>query len=167
MKRSLSEHSSRSGGGAGRPGALMVEMVICCVLLTAFTAMLVPGVASVHQQRKQMRFDVLALIELNNAAAKIRAESPAQPSEVSVSELSRWFLQRYPDAELTVTEFPSDNSDALIDPFQMQAVQLSISRSVGQSGRESRRNLTVWLPQRQAAELRTEQADDEASGGPS
>ena len=97
MKRNLSRktnHHSR--------GALLVEGVVACLILGVAMAMLVPALTAIGRQRQAMRFDTLAMIELNNISSLVRA------SAVPVADIriSPWFSDRYSDARLTAEALP-------------------------------------------------------------
>ncbi len=115
-----------------RRGSLMVEMVVCTVLLTAVTAILVPGIHAVHQQRKLMRYDAHTVIELNNLAALSSAEKPQD------LKLSTWFTDRYSGVTLSVEAVEAK------DEAELPAAIFTITRSTQEGRPDIRRSLTVW-----------------------
>lgn len=118
-----------------RRGSLMVEMVVCTVLLSVVAAILAPAIHGVKRQRIANRFETLALIELNNVAARLQAGNKMTASELG---LSTWFAGRYPDAELALTSL--DNSDDVL----LSATKITISQMVFDGQITLSRSLTTW-----------------------
>lgn len=114
----------------------MVEMVVCTVLLSVVAAILAPALHGVKRQRIANRFETLALIELNNIAAKLQANDRDSNSP----ELSQWFTSRYSDAKLNLKAIDSETTDPLI------ATKITISRKVYGGEVTSSQSLTTWIP---------------------
>ena len=119
----------------------MVEMVVCTVLLSVVAAILAPAIHGVKRQRIANRFETLALIELNNVAAKLQAGNKVTASEI---ELSTWFAERYPDAELALTSPDSRDDDLL------SATKITITRMVFDGQITLSRSLTTWVAEESA-----------------
>lgn len=119
----------------------MVEMVVCTVLLSVVAAILAPAIHGVKRQRIANRFETLALIELNNVAAKLRAGNKVTASEI---ELSTWFAERYPGAELALTS-PDNRDDDLLS-----ATKITITRMVFDGQITLSRSLTTWVAEEPA-----------------
>lgn len=119
-----------------RRGSLMVEMVVCTVLLSVVAAILAPAIHGVKRQRIANRFETLALIELNNIAAQLQANGK---TEVSKIEISSWFAERYPDAELALKTL--DNSD----DGTLSGTRIMVSRMVFDGQIKLSRSLTTWI----------------------
>jgi len=127
MKRTQLRNSNRV-----RRGTLMIEMVVCTVLLSIVTAVMVPGIYAVHQQRIATRFDTLTLIELNNLASRFTHQDSAELT------LSPWFISRYPDTTLTTDEVAASEDSPL------PAVRLTVTRKRPSGHPELKRSLVVW-----------------------
>lgn len=115
-----------------RRGSLMIEMVVCTVLLSVASTVLVPGIYAVHRQRRATKYDTLAVVELNNLAARVMSQGSQELT------LSTWFATRYPDVRLTVSEITSDTDQ----PLSAFRLQLTRQRPPGQP--EVHRSLVVW-----------------------
>ena len=99
--------------------------------------MLVPTLAAVGRQRQAMRFDTLAMIELNNIAAAI-----SQPDIQSTAiKVSKWFSDRYSDASLAVEPLP-DPDDATNNI--LQGLRLTIRRPQEESIPDQKVSVVVW-----------------------
>ncbi|MEO2016909.1 MAG: hypothetical protein ABGZ53_21335, partial [Fuerstiella sp.] len=127
-----------------RRGSLMVEMVVAAVMLSTVTAILVPGIYAVHQQRQATRFDTLSLIELNNLSAVTRSNGAA---DVDTLKLSEWFSQRYIDATLEVEEVAT----AAVD-VPLRALRFTIVRPAGDSRPVFRHSMVAWVAAREVQE---------------
>ncbi len=125
-----------------RRGSLMVEMVVCTLMLSVVAAVLAPGIHAIHAQRKATRFDTYALMELNNQAALL------QDATLSKQELSAWFSDRYPEAELTVEIVASEPADDALLDDDATAVRLTIARPSADARPDVSRSLVVWMPQK-------------------
>lgn len=119
----------------------MVEMVICAILLGTVSLILVPSLHAVARQRQAIRFDTLAMIEINNLHQLLKHNSQFS-EEPDRLELSAWFQQRYSDAALQVSpvNVPSENEQAL------RSWRLTISRGQGPGMPNADCSVVVWLP---------------------
>jgi len=118
-------------------GALLVEGVVACLILGVAIAMLVPALTAIGRQRQAMRFDTLAMIELNNISSFVRA------SAVPVADvrISPWFSDRYSDARLTAESLPG--TDATTNS-SMEAIRLSIRRPQMETMPDQTVSIVVW-----------------------
>lgn len=120
-----------------RRGSLLTEGIIACIILGVAISMLVPALAAIGRQRQAMRFDTLAMIELNNIAAVItRHDTP--PTDINVSA---WFSDRYSEAGLTVEPLP-DLEDATEDI--LNGIRLTIRRPQAESMPDQKVSVVVW-----------------------
>ena len=120
-----------------RRGSLLTEGIIACIILGVAISMLVPTLAAVGRQRQAMRFDTLAMIELNNIAAAI-----SQPDIQSTAiKVSKWFSDRYSDASLAVEPLP-DPDDATNNI--LQGLRLTIRRPQEESIPDQKVSVVVW-----------------------
>ena len=126
---------------AHRSGVLIVEMVICAILLGTVSLILVPSLHAVARQRQAIRFDTLAMIEINNLSQLLQHSSQfsAEPERL---ELSAWFRQRYSDAVLNVSavKAPSEIENTL------RSYRLTVSRGQGAGMPDTECSVVVWLP---------------------
>ena len=120
-------------GKLRRRGSLVVEIIVCTVLLSVVASILVPGIRAISRQRKATRFDTLALIELNNVAAKVRK---LDREDV---DLTAAFQSRYPDAKLALEDRERD------EQLGLPSVKITLSRPAGDALPEVTRSLTIWL----------------------
>ncbi len=120
-----------------RRGSLLTEGIIACIILGVAISMLVPTLAAVGRQRQAMRFDTLAMIELNNIAAAI-----SQPDIQSTAiKVSKWFSDRYSEASLAVEPLP-DPDDATNNI--LQGLRLTIRRPQEESIPDQKVSVVVW-----------------------
>ena len=133
----MKQHLSQQSSGV-RKGSLIIEMVVCTVLLSVVTAVMVPGIYAVHQQRIATRYETLTLIELNNLAAQLTHQSDR---DLTVSD---WFHSRYPEVSLTVSEIASD------DDSRLKTFRLTLTRTRPGGHPDVNRSLVVWKPQETA-----------------
>ena len=124
-----------------RRGSVLAEGIVACIILGVAISMLVPALAAIGRQRQAMRFDTLAMIELNNIANVIRKQD-MQPSEVKISD---WFSHRYSDAGLTVDPLP-DPGDATKEI--LDGLRLTIRRPQAESMPDQKVSVVVWLVKR-------------------
>lgn len=136
-----------------RKGSLLTEMVVCTVLLSAVTAVLVPTVAKMIEQRKLIRFDTLCLVELDNVAAEIRHRSAAS-QELSGIELTPSFARRYRDAVLVIDDSPETNGaptgsvpPGATDIKGLRSLKITIRKSWRPHAPDIVHSLIVWLPE--------------------
>lgn len=118
-------------------GALLVEGVVACLILGVAIGMLVPALTAIGRQRQAMRFDALAMIELNNISSLVRA------SAVPVADIriSPWFSDRYSDARLTAESLPGIDETV---HTSMEAIRLSIRRPQIESVPDQTVSIVVW-----------------------
>ncbi|MEJ7595698.1 MAG: hypothetical protein WKF77_29660 [Planctomycetaceae bacterium] len=120
-----------------RRGSLITEGIIACIVLGVAISMLVPALAAVGRQRQAMRFDTLAMIELNNIAAAI-----SQPDSQSADiKISKWFSDRYSEASLAIEPLP-DPDDATKEI--MEGLRLTIRRPQAESMPDQKVSVVVW-----------------------
>jgi hypothetical protein len=118
-------------------GALLVEGVVACLILGVAIGMLVPALAAIGRQRQAMRFDALAMIELNNISALVRA-SAVPVAEIGISD---WFSDRYSDAHLKAESLPEIDDTT---SSSMEAIRFSIRRPRGESVPDQTVSIVVW-----------------------
>lgn len=137
MKSIKRKHQSASPSTATklRRGSLMVEMVVCTVMLSVVSAVLVPGIYAVHQQRKATRFETLTLLELNNLAAMATLQDP------QTLKLSSWFANRYTQATLQIEEVTLPDAEPATGPMP---VRLSITNATPDGLPEIKHSLVIW-----------------------
>jgi hypothetical protein len=123
-----------------RRGSLLTEGVIACIILGVAISMLVPALAAIGRQRQAMRFDTLAMIELNNIEASIRKQE-TMPTEIKVSA---WFSDRYSEASLAVEPLPDseDTTKGLLD-----GLRLTLGRPQAESMPDQKVSIVVWREQ--------------------
>ncbi len=133
MMRSF-EHKNRT---FKRRGSLLTEGIIACIILGVAIGMLVPGLAAIGRQRQAMRFDTLAMIELNNIEANIRKHKTLA-TDIRVS---KWFSDRYAEASLAVEPLP-EPEDATKDI--LDGLRLTIRRPQAESMPDQKVSVVVW-----------------------
>lgn len=117
----------------GRRGTLLVEMVVCTILLSVVAMILVPGLTAVIRQRQAIRFDTLAIIELENLIARHAVDT-------SPPRLSEWFQRRYPESVLEVLPMESSDSETTAG----SAFRFQIRHPAGPEIRDVTRSVVVW-----------------------
>ncbi len=127
-----------------RRGALLTEAIVACVILGVAISMLVPGLAAIGKQRQSVRFDTLAMIELNNIADVIN-QKRIQPADIIISE---WFTHRYSDASLTVDLLPNDRAET---KDYLESLRLTIRRPLAQSMPDQTVSIVVWRAKEEPA----------------
>lgn len=132
FKRKADDCASRGGSHfANRYGTLLVEMVVCCMLLSTVAVVLTPIVRKVQQQQTMARFETLALTAVNNTVVDLRSGMAAGDCKVD-----DWFLERYPDAELS------------IETLQQQEIQTSFRITIRRPGFQDdqwqSRSVVIW-----------------------
>jgi len=130
----IPEHSKTT---LNRRGSLLTEGIIACIILGVAIGMLVPALAAIGRQRQGMRFDTLAMIELNNIEASIRKHKTLA-TDIKVSQ---WFLDRYADASLAVEPLP-DSEVATKDI--LDGLRLTIQRPQAESMPDQKVSVVVW-----------------------
>lgn len=120
-----------------RRGSLLTEGIIACIILGVAISMLVPALSAIGRQRQAMRFDTLAMIELNNIAAAVM-NSDLPSTEIKVS---KWFSDRYSSARLVVEPLPAagDATKGLLE-----GLRLTLQRPVMESTPEQKISVVVW-----------------------
>ncbi len=122
-----------------RRGTLLLEAIVGAILLGAAISMLVPAMSAVRHQRQSLRFESLALVELNN----IDDTLPASLSSERSPQLSLWFQKRYANAKLKAELLPLSTQDGA---KELQAMRLTIMRPAFESMPEQTVSLVVWRP---------------------
>ena len=120
-----------------RRGSLLTEGIIACIILGVAIGMLVPGLAAINRQRQAMRFDTLAMIELNNIEASMRKHKTLA-TDIKVSE---WFSARYAGASLAVEPLP-DSENVTNDI--LDGLRLTIRRPQAESMPDQKISVVVW-----------------------
>ena len=120
-----------------RRGSLLTEGIIACIILGVAIGTLVPGLAAINRQRQAMRFDTLAMIELNNIEASIRKHKTLS-TDIKVSE---WFSDRYSEARLAVEPLP-EPEDATKDI--LDGLRLTIRRPQAEFMPDQKVSVVVW-----------------------
>jgi len=120
-----------------RRGSLLTEGIIACIILGTAISMLVPTLAAIGRQRQAIRFDTLAMIELNNIEASIRKHETLA-TDIKVSA---WFSDRYADASLAV-ESLAEPDDATKDI--LNGMRLTIGRPQTESMPDQKVSVVVW-----------------------
>jgi hypothetical protein len=128
------EHSELT---QNRRGSLLTEGIIACMILGVAIGMLVPGLAAIGRQRQAMRFDTLAMIELNNIEADMRKHKTLA-TDIKVS---RWFSDRFADASLAVEPLP-DAEDATTEI--LSGLRLTLRRPQAESMPDQKVSVVVW-----------------------
>ena len=129
--------SQQTNSSLNRRGSLLTEGIIACIVLGVAISMLVPVLSAIGRQRQAMRFDTLAMIELNNIAAVVR-NSDVPSTEIKVS---KWFSDRYSSASLVVEPLPAAE-DATKD--LLQGLRLTIQRPLVDSMPDQKISVVVW-----------------------
>ena len=127
-----------------RRGSLLAEGLVACVILGIAISMLVPSLSAIGKQRQSVRFDSLAMIELNNIADMIRHQK-LLPAEVKISD---WFAHRYSEASLAVDLLPNDD-DATKDT--LEALRLTIRRPLWESMPDQTVTIVIWRAKEEPA----------------
>jgi len=127
-----------------RRGSLLTEGIVACIILGVAISMLVPGLAAIGKQRQSIRFDTLAMIELNNIADEIRQQN-TQSADIRIS---KWFGHRYSDANLTVDLLPNDQAET--KDF-LEGLRLTIRRPLVKSMPDQTVSVVVWRAKEEPA----------------
>jgi len=120
-----------------RRGSLLAEGLVACIILGVAISMLVPSLSAIGKQRQSVRFDSLAMIELNNIADMIRQQH-LQPAEVQISD---WFSHRYSEASLAVELLPNDDEAT---KNTLEALRLTIRRPLWESMPDQTVSIVIW-----------------------
>jgi len=120
-----------------RRGSMLTEGIIACLILGVAIGMLVPGLSAIGRQRQAMRFDTLAMIELNNIADVI-TKTDAKTADVKVSA---WFAGRYSDA---VFEMEPLTVDDAVSKDLLNGLRLTIHRPQAEGMPDQKVSVVVW-----------------------
>lgn len=120
-----------------RRGSLLTEGIIACLILGVAIGMLVPGLSAIGRQRQAMRFDTLAMIELNNIAEVI-SKTEIKDTDVKVSD---WFSGRYSNA---VFEMEPVNADDDLSKDLLNGLRLTIHRPLAEGMPDQKVSVVVW-----------------------
>lgn len=122
----------------------MVEAIVGAIVLGAAITLMVPMMSSIRHQRQAIRFETLAMVELNN----IEVFLPEPFDGQLPGSLSDAFQRRYQNAELKselLPESPDEGAKAL------QGIRLTISRPSGESRPDLQVSLVVWKLKKDAS----------------
>lgn len=122
-----------------RRGSLLTEAIIAAIVLGVAISMLVPALTAIGRQRQAIRFETLAMIELNNIE-EILQTSNAQAEELKVSE---WFSKRYAEA-LFSADVLTEQDD--ISQGALECLRLTFSRPQAEAMPHQKVSLVVWRP---------------------
>ena len=149
--RVMKHHSARQPECTLRRGSILIEAVVGAMILGVAMAMLVPGLTGIRRQRQALRFETLAMVELNNiaeflpqlkpAATGIETANPDDPSLELPPELSPWFAARYTNAKLLSGVLPA--ADGAMSNG-LQGVRLTIHQPAFQSMPDLKVSVVVW-----------------------
>ena len=120
-----------------RRGSMLTEGIIACLILGVAIGMLVPGLSAIGRQRQAMRFDTLAMIELNNIA-NVLTKTDTKAADVKVSD---WFSGRYADAVFEVETLKSD--DTVLKDL-LNGLRLTIHRPQAEGMPDQKVSVVVW-----------------------
>ena len=127
-----------------RCGSLLTEAIIACIVLGVAIGMLVPGLTAIGRQRQAVRFDTLAMIELNNITDVLR-KSDVPATDVRVSE---WFSHRYADSTLEVEPLPDTD---VTTKDVLEGLRLSVRRPQAEAMPDQKVSIVVWRARRNPA----------------
>ncbi len=116
---------------------MLTEGIIACLILGVAIGMLVPGLSAIGRQRQAMRFDTLAMIELNNITDVISKTETKDP-DVNVSD---WFAARYAEATFEMEPLTSeiDTTEDLLN-----GLRLTIHRPQAEGMPDQKVSVVVW-----------------------
>jgi hypothetical protein len=146
MKRSNSQHHRT---GCHR-GSILLEAVVGAMILGVAMALLVPGLTSVRRQRQAVRFETMAMVELNNIAEflpdlNVTTNDGSDDSGTlefsETPQLSEWFTARYSGAELDVELLPPAPNDPV---ESLYGVRLTIQRPASDFLPNQKVSTVVW-----------------------
>ncbi len=118
-------------------GSILTEGIIACLILGVAIGMLVPGLSAIGRQRQAMRFDTLAMIELNNIADVI-TKTDAKAADVKVSD---WFAGRYSNAVFEMEPLKTDND---VSKVLLNGLRLTIHRPQPEGMPDQKVSVVVW-----------------------
>ena len=99
--------------------------------------MLVPGLSAIGKQRQAMRFETLAMIELNNIADLI---TKTETTDADV-KLSDWFAARYADADFEIAPWKADDD---MSKDLLSGLRLTIHRPQAEGMPDQKVSVVVW-----------------------
>ena len=121
------------------------------MILGVAMAMLVPGLTGVRRQRQALRFETLAMVELNNIAEFLPHLKPAAGAAETVNPddppfdrppaLSPWFAARYVKAKLQTDILPSAIGD---DADRLRGIRLTIHQPAFEAMPNQKVSVVVW-----------------------
>ncbi len=147
----MKQHSVRQLHCTLRRGSILIEAIVGAMILGVAMAMLVPGLTGVRRQRQALRFETLAMLELNNIAEFLPKPKPAATDTAAANpndsvsepapELSPWFTARYADAELQTDILPVADGAATNG---LRGIRLTIHQPAFQSMPDQKVSVVVW-----------------------
>ena len=120
-----------------RRGSILTEGIIACLILGVAIGMLVPGLSAIGKQRQAMRFETLAMIELNNIADLI---TKTETTDADV-KLSDWFAARYADADFEIAPLKADDD---VSKDLLSGLRLTIHRPQAEGMPDQKVSVVVW-----------------------
>ena len=120
-----------------RRGSILTEGIIACLILGVAIGMLVPGLSAIGRQRQAMRFDTLAMIELNNIADVIR-KTASKADDVKVSD---WFADRYANAVFEIEPLKTEDK---VSKDLLNGLRLTIHRPQAEGMPDQKVSVVVW-----------------------
>lgn len=112
-----------------------MEAIVGCIVLGVAISMLLPALAAVRSQRHALRFESLAMLELNNLDRSV--PSVMDPSRLP--ELSAWFRRRYGKAHLK-TEMLAQSGDATLP----RGLRMTIHQPSVEFMPEQKASIVIW-----------------------
>lgn len=116
---------------------MLTEGIIACLILGVAIGMLVPGLSAIGRQRQAMRFDTLAMIELNNIAEAI-SKTETKDADVKVSD---WFSGRYSNAVFEIEPLKIEND---VSKDLLNGHRLTIRRPQAEGMPDQKVSVVVW-----------------------
>ncbi len=120
-----------------RRGSILTEGIIACLILGVAIGMLVPGLSAIGRQRQAMRFDTLAMVELNNIA-DIITKTASKADDVKVSD---WFARRYVNAVFEMEPLKTDDD---VSKGLLNGLRLTIHRPQAEGMPDQKVSVVVW-----------------------
>ena len=120
-----------------RRGSMLTEGIIACLILGVAIAMLVPGLSAIGRQRQAIRFDTLAMIELNNIANVITKTDTKSPD----IKISGWFAGRYANAVFEMEPLKTDDD---VSKDLLNGLRLTIHRPQAEGMPDQKVSVVVW-----------------------
>ena len=126
-----------------RRGTLLVEAIVGAIILGAAISMLLPTMSAVRRQRQSLRFESLALVELNNLDEAL----PAAIDPKQLPKLSEWFQKRYSKSQMEAELLPlASEAEASLQP-----IRLTIHQPTYESMPEIKVSLVIWRTVQESA----------------